>query len=223
MCGGFPVHLAGGRGRGGALARQGLFLLGKGFTYVFLGALAGALGVVLMRNTGLVAVGKYLPMGAGLLTILFGLLMLGIKTPGIKPMPNIVEIGFFQRLLGSLLTNPSPTAAFALGLGVGFVPCPLPIAMLIASAGSHSVLAGMLTMAGVGLGTAPGLFAVGMLGTGINRRFAKSGMRVAGIAVLIVGVMTLGRATGILAKKHPPTVGAPARSTLPPCCGGEGR
>ena len=43
MCGGFPLHLAKSSKKGKATLRQVLFVTGKTFTYVFLGAMAGDL------------------------------------------------------------------------------------------------------------------------------------------------------------------------------------
>ncbi len=215
MCGGFPLHLAKQSTSGRGAMRQMLFLTGKAFTYIFLGAIAGALGMVLLKNTPVAAAAPALRIATGSLTVLFGLLMLGVKLPAIKSLQGVADAGVVRSLFGGLLTNPSPTAAFILGLGVGFLPCPLPIGMLLVAATSHNIFEGMAIMTGVGLGTAPGLLAAGVLGIGIDRRFARSGARVAGVAVILIGLFTLGKATGIVKMQHPP-----AKHTTPSCCGG---
>ncbi len=212
MCGGFPLHLARSSREGRVVLRQVLFVLGKTFTYVFLGTLAGALGLVLLRDTSAAGFAPHMRIFAGLITIFFGLLMLGIRLPSFKPLQNIADTGFVKGLFGGVLVSPNPAAGFVLGLGVGFLPCPLPIGMLTVAAASHDIAHAMALMAGVGIGTAPGLLALGIFGVGLNRKFAKVGMRAAGTVVIIIGLLTLGRATGVIAKAHP------VNKALPACC-----
>jgi sulfite exporter TauE/SafE len=212
MCGGFPLHLARSSGKGAAALRQVLFVAGKMFTYVFLGTLAAALGVVLLRNTSFSAAAPALRVTVGVITVLFGLAMLGARLPSIKALQGVSDSGLVRGLLGGLIHSPSPAAAFVLGLGVGFLPCPLPMGMLAISAASHSVPQGIALMAGVGLGTAPGLLAVGLFGVGLDRRFVKVGMKAAGAVLLCLGMMTVGRATGLL--QH----GGKAVQVVPSCC-----
>jgi sulfite exporter TauE/SafE len=72
-------------------------------------------------------------------------------------------------------------------------------------------------MVGVGLGTAPGLLGVGLFGTGIfgaERRFARVGMRAAGVVVVTIALLTIGRASGIISDA------SPVNHVLPTCCGG---
>lgn len=213
MCGGFPLHLAKSSGKGVSALRQVLFVIGKMFTYVFLGTLAAALGVILLKNTSLASAAPALRITIGAITVVFGLAMLGVKLPSIRVLQGISDRGLVRDLLGGLINSPSPAAAFLLGLGVGFLPCPLPMGMLALSAASHSVPHGVALMAGVGLGTAPGLLAVGLFGVGLDK-FAKFGMKAAGLVVLALGLLTIARATGIV--QHHGTVA----HVLPPCCCG---
>ncbi|MCC6443277.1 MAG: sulfite exporter TauE/SafE family protein [Armatimonadetes bacterium] len=203
MCGGFPLHLAKSSRQGKAVLRQLLFVTGKTFTYIFLGALAGALGVVLLKDSAVAPLAPVLRTAAGVVTILFGLLMMGFRLPSIKALQRISEAGFVRSLFGGLFTNVHPTAALTLGVGVGFLPCPLPMGMLAVAAVSHNVLQGMALMAGVGVGTAPGLLGAGLFGVSLDRRFAKVGMRAAGVALLVIGLMTLGKVAGIIPAAHP--------------------
>lgn len=214
MCGGFPLHLAKSSVRGRAVLRQVLFVTGKSFTYVFLGALASALGVIFFKNTALASAAPVARTIAGAVTVIFGLLMLGFKLPAIKLLQGIADAEIVKGAFGAILVNPSPGAAFVLGLGTGFLPCPLPLVMLASAAASHSVPQGMALMAGVGLGTAPGLLAVGLLGVGLDRKLTRFGMRAAGVIVVMIGLLTIGRATGIIAKNHA------VNHVAPPCCEG---
>ena len=211
MCGGFPLHLAKSSKKGTVVLRQVLFVTGKMFTYIFLGTLAASLGAVLFKDTSFEAFAPAIRIAAGAITIAFGLLMLGFKLPSIRALQGVADASLVRGLFGALFTSPSPAAAFTLGLGVGFLPCPLPMAMLAYAAASHSVPHGMAVMAGVGVGTAPGLLAVGLFGAGLNRRFARVGMRLAGVVVLTIGLLTVGRASGLLGKLH-------ATNASPSCC-----
>lgn len=214
MCGGFPLHLAKGSHKGRILLRQILFVTGKAFTYMFLGALAAALGVVLLKDTKVASFAPVLRLLAGLITVFLGLLMMGFKLPSIKALQGISDAGFVRSLFGGILDSPTPLSSFVLGLGVGFLPCPLPMGMMAAAAASHSITQGIVLMAGVGLGTAPGLIAVGIFGVGLNRKFTRYGMKLAGVMVLAVGLLTLGRVTGVISK---PTG---TQHAVPSCCGG---
>ncbi len=215
MCGGFPLHLAKMSGKGRLVLRQVLFVVGKACTYIFLGCLAASLGAIIFGTTGVAPYARVLRLLAGAITVTFGLLMLGFKLPSVKLLQGVSEAGFVRGMFGGLFVSPSPLAAFVLGLGVGFLPCPLPMGMLAVSAASHNLPHGMALMAGVGLGTAPGLLAVGLFGFGLNKGFARTGMRLAGIIVVAVGLLTMGRASGVLSSPSK----APAHSA-PSCCGG---
>ena len=217
MCGGFPLHLAKSSGERGVVLRQMLFVIGKSFTYVFLGTLAASLGLIVFKNTNLASYAPVLRLIAGLITVTFGLIMLGFRLPSIKPLQNISDTGFIRGLFGGLFSRPSPAVAFTLGLGVGFLPCPLPMGMLAVAAASHDIPQAVALMAGVGLGTAPGLLAVGLFGVGLDRKFAKIGMRAAGVLVLSIGLLTIGRTTGIIHKSNP------INHTIPSCCQGHNK
>lgn len=225
MCGGFPLHLAKPGARGSAGLRQALFVAGKSFTYIFLGALAAALGVIVLKNTRLAGAAPALRIAAGAITLIFGLAMLGLRLPRVSGFPfrdaplksrnterETRETGFVGGALGGLLSNPTPGSAFVLGLGVGFLPCPLPMGMLAVAASGHSVPHGIALMAGVGLGTAPGLLAVGLFGMGLNWKLRKAGMRAAGVVVAIIGLLTICRAIGGMPRSHV------VDSVVPPCC-----
>lgn len=211
MCGGFPLYLSGESSRGGAILRQTAFIGGKTSTYAFLGALASAFGAVVFKNSALMHGAPYLKLTLGLLVVLFGLTMLGLKLPKVGPANRIADTPFMSSLFSGLMGTPSPAAAGVLGLAVGFLPCPLPMGMLAVAAASHSVLYGIALMVGVGIGTAPSLMAVGLCGTGLNRRFSRVGMRAAGMVVLAIGLLMVGRAATNT------RVGATHRP-IPSCC-----
>lgn len=214
MCGGFPLYLTGSDNRLKSMKRIVLFVVGKCFTYAFMGAIAAWLGIIVFKNTSLLPIVPCVRLAAGLVIITLGLSMLGLKLPGGKRNRSSVETWFVQGIFGGLLTKPSMISGFVLGLAVGFLPCPLPLGMLALSATNHQVLHGIALMTGVGFGTAPGLLAVGLFGIGLNKKLARFGMQVAAVIVLSIGLLFLGRAAKAVFLPSPST-------GPPPCCCGE--
>ncbi len=201
-----------------SLARLGLLVGGKCFTYVFLGAVAAWFGVIVFKNTTLSPAVPYVRLAAGVAIAVMGLSMIGVRLPKAKragppPHPFLKGGGanFAHTCIAPLLRNRSGTSAFVLGLGVGFLPCPLPMGMLAIAAANHHVLSGIALMAGVGVGTAPGLMAVGLFGAGLNRKLARIGMQAAGVLVLAIGLLMFARAADALLRPNLP-------GNLPPCC-----
>jgi hypothetical protein len=216
MCGGFPLYLASSPRTRLTLLRQILFVTAKTFTYVFLGALAAAFGKVVLKDTPLLSLATLLKFAIGFLTVILGLAMLGVRIP-IRRHPH-AEMGadLVSSSLRRLFSSASPAAPFVIGLFAGFIPCPVPMGLLAgllaAPTGSHSIPHGIALMAGLGLGTSPGLLTAGVLGAGIERKFVRVGMKAVGVVVLAIGLLSLGRTT---------TAAFHARATgqaMPGCC-----
>ncbi|HEX6979511.1 MAG TPA: sulfite exporter TauE/SafE family protein [Alphaproteobacteria bacterium] len=79
---------------------------------------------------------------------------------------------------------------FGLGLALGFLPCGFVYAAVAAAAGTGSALIGGLTLAAFGLGTMPGLVAVGYFGTLAMRRWQWA-TRFATVPLLALNVVVL--------------------------------
>jgi len=203
MCGAFPVHLSRVAGSGRPLVRQVLFLSGKTCTYAFLGALAGMFGNLLLRSRVFTSSQHLFAYAAGAVLIIFGLTMLNLFPTLRLPTPSLQESGLLGRFYGHFFRAPGPSAALTLGLATGFLPCPITLAMAAAAAATHSVFAGIITMAGLGLGTAPALLGVGFGGTLIDARLRRIGLRGAGVVVILLGGITLLRPTGALCRLLP--------------------
>ncbi|MHB1458851.1 MAG: sulfite exporter TauE/SafE family protein, partial [Armatimonadota bacterium] len=213
MCGGFALYLSKPQNPRGSVMRLILFLCGKTFTYIFLGVLASSLGKVLFNDNALHSVSFALRISVGLLTVAFGLALLGISLP-VTPLKGKYQD--FIKLIEGFIKLPAGSggiSAFGLGLGVGFLPCPLLMGMLVALVGLHNLSYGAALMAGVGFGTAPGLLVVGLLGAGLSQKFKVIGTRAVGVVVLAIGLLIIGRTTGLVS-------GTPVDRVLPACCGG---
>jgi hypothetical protein len=195
MCGGFALALsAPDRTRAwNALGSHLLLQLGKGVSYAFLGALAGAFGAALLRQPAFVWGARALALLAGAMLIAAGLALLGLRASRGGAAAAFLA-PHLSRLMGPLLSARPRGAGLVVGLLMGFLPCPLVYAGLAAAAASGSAARGALILGGVALGTIPalGTLAVfgGLLGDGARRGLARA----AGALLLVVGLVTLSRA-----------------------------
>jgi sulfite exporter TauE/SafE len=213
MCGGFPLHLSRASQRVPAFVRQCLYVAGKAFTYAFLGTLFGAIGSQLVASGWLPSAQKYLAWGAGAALVLFGLGMIGVKLPALASWFQAYEWGFVQSVYRQFFIQPGGWSSFLLGAATGFLPCPITLAMLALAAASHSPFRGFLLLVGLGLGTAPGLMAVGLGGNLIDARWKRIGLRPAGLIVIAIGLITLLRTQDFMHRHcHNPSAQAEA------CC-----
>ncbi len=202
MCGLFALHLGQNQSLRANLARQLCWHGGKAATYIFLGALAGFAGLT-FASLRLPYMQDVLAYVAGGLMILAGLLMLGVNASGMAAvlrrhagqMQDPASSPFFSSLLGQLLARPSASSAFVLGLASGFLPCPVVVAALGKSMQSSSVAAGMLTMAGLGVGTLWALLLLSVMGEALRRRLRKFSGPIGGGILILLGLVTVLRAS----------------------------
>ena len=224
MCGGFVLHLSQGHNDKRFPLAPLLWLSGKFFSYLFLGALAGCagrlLGALLFNLVPLQNLLSYL---AGAVIFFAGLTLLGLL-----PVRNGTVAGSATGLmvswLGDVFLSSAPGSALALGLASGFLPCPIVLAFLAYAFQSGSVATGMATMGALALGTAVPLLLLGgasrLSGLQLRRWAPKAG----GIILIALGIITALRGTTIL--HHP--LGCPPQPSLhlvaadaekPPCTG----
>ncbi|MBI5393788.1 MAG: sulfite exporter TauE/SafE family protein [Verrucomicrobia bacterium] len=186
MCGMFPLSLAAPGLRAARLvAHQFFYHAGKTFTYVFLGMVAAWLGLYLERWAW------WLGWGAGILLVVIGLNTLGVFRRA-KGFSSFLEAMPLCAMLRGFMQQTSALSAFLLGLVNGFLPCPLVYAMMGMAATLHSMPQAMATMAVFGIGTAPGLLAVGLAGGWLKNR--ASGvwlLRLSGVLTIALGVITV--------------------------------
>ncbi|MCY2927974.1 MAG: sulfite exporter TauE/SafE family protein [Planctomycetota bacterium] len=197
MCGGFALHLAGGKNRGTVFARQMLWHAGRTVTYTFLGALAGFLGnlVSLARWPFLRDVPGYL---AGAIMLVMGLFVLGVVPTRRGELQGSQDEGLFASFFRQFFQKPSSLSALVLGLANGFLPCPITIGFLGLAAGSQSVLLGMGIMAAMGLGTVWALLILGMTGHAIQAKWKRWGGVLVGVLLIAMGTWTILRKAKVL-------------------------
>jgi hypothetical protein len=190
MCGGFVLALERPSRRPWArIAAPAAFLLGKACTYVLLGAGAGLLGAALVRSGWFHAAAGVLAVVAGTLMAWAGLQIAGV----VRELPVSRWFGpasWWGRAVRAVAEARGPAAPFAMGAFTGLLPCPLVYAFLAAAAGTGSLLRGMLTMAILGLASAPALGIVGAVGAAVSPLARRRATRVAGVVLVVLGVVT---------------------------------
>jgi hypothetical protein len=201
MCGAFALAAA---GTAGARApRLSLYLLGKTFTYVFLGALAGAAGGSLSRAFGPARLVLGLLVGAALIVagarLLAGSAAAGTWGP--------VGRAFVATLAGPLARLRAAReggawgASFALGGLTGLLPCGVSWLAALQAAALGGPARGAAFLAAFGLGTAPALLLAGLAGGGLLARLGARRARLAGggllLAAGLLALLRAGMASGV--------------------------
>jgi len=175
MCSGFVVSYASNsKGIAPHLCYNGSRLL----SYVALGALLGLVGSVFAFTDQL---RSYMAILAGLFMVAYGAslfyppLRRFVSLPGIDPQKH---------------GKNNPTL---IGLMNGFMPCGPLQAMLMYAAASGNALQGGLVMAVFGLGTVPLMLLMGATISVISMRWTNKIVKVAGMLVIVLGIILLGR------------------------------
>ena len=196
MCGGIVAALAMTRGSlpfGARLGSQICYNLGRVTTYTLLGGVAGLVGSSL-DLVALRSVSSWFCIGANLCVILVGLCSaLGLGALNLSSLEGR-GARFLAAPLKRLVSSESTLAAFPLGLLLGFLPCGLVYAPLVAAAASGGPGLGAATMAALGLGTIPVLLLLGTASSAISGALRSAMLRLAGVAVALMGAAGLWRA-----------------------------
>lgn len=199
MCGGFVVTIGASSPTPSAnVFRQFAYGSGRVFTYSFLGAVGGFLGLRLTESIPAVArVQAILAIVAGLLLMVQGILATGLVTRRIGGNSSASCLG--SSLLGPMLQAPGNRAAFLAGLFTGFLPCGLVYAFLSLAVSTAQVPLGMAIMAVFGLGTVPLMVVVGCGASALSPMLRRQVYTFAAWTVVGTGMLTVARGTGLLA------------------------
>lgn len=168
---------------------------GRVVTYTLLGAAAGLAGQSL-DLMALKAASYWFLVLANAIVI-----MVGFSTAlGLDALNLSTLEGKGARLLTAplkrTLASRSCLASLPLGMILGLLPCGLVYAPLIAAAGTGSITAGASTMASMGAGTVPVMLAFGTASSAISARLRSVMLRLAGLALLLMGAAGLWRTLG---------------------------
>lgn len=194
MCGGFAAAIGATRQPlWPALARQLVYSAGRVFTYAFLGAVGGFIGIYLSQyGTTLVSAQRVFSMLAGLIMILVGASVLGLFRLGWFRSIGLSELA--APMFARFLNTRGWGGFFLAGLANGFLPCGLVYAILATAVAAQDMGKGAIIMVAFGTGTIPAMVAIGcgamLLGRAVRERIFK----VAACLVLAMGVVTIARA-----------------------------
>jgi sulfite exporter TauE/SafE len=165
--------------------------LGRGTTYMILGALAGVLAGTLGGFQALKWVSAGLLVLAALLFLGQALPRVNIHLPGLKGL----ERGWSNtvgRHAKGLFDSPTGWRGYVLGILLGFIPCGLLYGALAAAASTGGPLAGAMGMGAFTVGTIPALFGVGAAGQFAATRWRGLVERVAPLLLILnAGVLTV--------------------------------
>ena len=217
MCGGFACALGvDPAGKIATLYRHLLYNTGRVTTYMFMGGLAGMAGQSLILSDSMSSklptdiwhhhstlanfvtiLPETLSTGQRILAVFAGLLMLimALQLFGYLQRLHILTTGLGSNTLVSslraLLNSRSRSATLAFGVFNGFLPCPLVYAFIAYAAASANIFSGMITMASFGVVTFPAMILIGGLGQFINHHWRKRAVWVAGLFIMLLGLITI--------------------------------
>jgi len=217
MCGGFACALGvDPAGKIATLYRHLLYNTGRVTTYMFMGGLAGMAGQSLILSDSMSSklptdiwhhhstlanfvtiLPETLSTGQRILAVFAGLLMLimALQLFGYLQRLHILTTGLGSNTLVSslraLLNSRSRSATLAFGVFNGLLPSPLDYAFIAYAAASANIFSGMITMASFGVGTFPAMILIGGLGQFINHHWRKRAVWVAGLFIMLLGLITI--------------------------------
>ena len=169
--------------------------LGRIFSYVVAGAIAGGLGALLATGASLHSAQVVLSILAAIFMLLMGLYVAGwssvlsqVEKAGGVIWRQIEPLG--RRFLPVKRTD----HALWLGMVWGWLPCGLVYSVLIWSLSAGNATQGMWLMLGFGLGTLPNLLAMGVAAQQLKQSMHKRWVRQsAGILLIAFAIVQLAR------------------------------
>lgn len=195
MCGGLVTFYAGGDASVGVrrFASHVAYNGGRLFTYVLLGAAAGAFGSVIDLAGSRAGYGRVAGIVAGALMIAWGIYALaqalGVRLPSV-PAPAFVTRAA-SKVYGELRGKPPAIRALALGLFSTFLPCGWLYAFAIVAAGTGHSYTGMAVMSAFWLGTLPWMAALGISVQVIAGPIRRHVPVLMAIVLVVVGVISV--------------------------------
>lgn len=199
MCGGFALAIGATKPPFWAtLVNQLVYSAGRIFTYTFLGAVVGAIGLYIGHWRGtLVEVQRVMSIVAGVAMLLVGssvLFGLGLERLTHRWPILTAPVTRMAKAFTHLLNGRTRWSFFLAGLFTGFLPCGLVYAFVALAMSRGTVEGGALTMTAFGLGTVPAMVLIGCGGWAAGRTTRVRVHRVAAFFVVVLGFATVARA-----------------------------
>ncbi|MUV51146.1 sulfite exporter TauE/SafE family protein [Haloarcula sp. CBA1122] len=219
MCGPLVTTYAdrlddGGPVSGHEIRQHALFNAGRTLSYALVGTVLGAAGSVLYDVAGLARLGTAVRgavgvfVGLAIITVGLGYLSRGRAVDVARSLPLVGDL--FQRLSASLVARVDRwvdgPGMVALGAMHGLLPCPLLYPAFLYAFATGSALTGGLSLAALGLGTFPLVFAYGTAFGTLSPGHRATLHRVLGVVFIALALVPLSNglaAFGIVIPKPP--------------------
>lgn len=166
--------------------------IGRIAAYALTGAVLGGVGSFFGISPTFTSI---LTLLAGLFMVAVGLSLI-VRLSILDKITGILPISF-MRLFSKQIHSLKPKAPVIIGFLNGFIPCGPLQAMQIYSLASGSALAGGLSMAAFGLGTAPLMLGFGNIISILSHSRIKQIMKISGAIVMILGILNISRSYAI--------------------------
>lgn len=169
-----------------------MYNIGRGATYITLGATAGAIGAALDLGGRTVGLNRAAAAAAGALLATFGLLML-LRTAGVRlpratlPKAWVERVGSLHR--ATLLFDPR-ARALAIGVLTPLLPCGWLYAFVATAGGTGDAASGALVMLVFWSGTLPMMLTLGAGLRRVSGSVARGLPVAAALALIVTGVAT---------------------------------
>ncbi|MFB6155905.1 MAG: sulfite exporter TauE/SafE family protein [Haloferacaceae archaeon] len=200
-----------GRGNGHALRQHALFNLGRTASYAALGALVGALGGLVFDAASLAPVGDAVRaavgvvVGLAIVAVGAGYLVRGTVTHSVS-LPGFQRVySFITRHVDARVDGPGIAA---LGAVHGLLPCPLLYPAFLYAFSQGSAVTGGLSLAVLGLGTFPTLFAYGTVVGSVSVSVRRPLHRALGAVFVVLGTIPLAKGLAVVGI-HVPSIPLP--------------
>jgi sulfite exporter TauE/SafE len=187
MCGGFVCAIT---EPGRAFRSQAAWHAGRGLAYVGLGLAAGLLGRGIEAVLATAGIAHAAALGAGALLVARGAgeLVGSARARPPRPAPWAGAVGRGLRAVRGL---PPVPRALLVGSLTALLPCGWLWAFAATAAGTGQPLTGALVMLVFWSGTLPALAGVGVAAGGLAARFRGHVPRLAAVAMIVVGLLTV--------------------------------
>ena len=187
MCGGINLSqsLPTEHGRRSNFARPVLYNLGRVISYTAIGAVLGAIGMILgtTTNVGVAEIFRIvIKLAVGAFMVIIGVNMLNVLAP-LRKLTLHLPI----KISGNVRAKLFGGGAFAVGLLNGFMPCGPLQSMEAAALASAHPLTGAASMFVFALGTVPLMVGFGTLASLIGTRFKRFALKAGGVIVVVMG------------------------------------
>lgn len=192
-----------------AIKINGAFNVGRILSYTLFGGLLGVLGNTLTISPKISGV---ITIIASIAMILVGFRLLNLF-PGLQRFaPSIPK--WVSRRMPKADSRVGIFRIGFLGASTFFLPCGFTQALQLYVLSNGSMVGGSLIMLAFSLGTLPALLSVGAFTAMKNQKWQKRFSKVAGVAVLLIGITTVRNGLTLAGVTSPQTISTPVQSLM---------